>query len=68
MLVEKIREKIRCPCKKRKKERKVVYAIAGSRILHKRKSCYHLKNRKKDINKVMLCADCAGEETEVEEK
>ena len=51
MLVEKIREKIRCPCKKRKTERKLAYAIAGSRILHTRKGCYHLKNTKKDITR-----------------
>ena len=46
----------------------MVYAIAGSRTLHKKKGCYRLKNTRKEINKVMLCADCAGEETEVEEK
>ena len=67
MVVEKLREKMRCPCRKPEKMRKVVYAVAGSKVLHKRKTSYHLKNTKKEINQVRICADCAGEETVEEE-
>lgn len=69
MLVEKIRGlPCWCPCRKRTRtrKRKNMFAVAGSRVMHKKKECYHIKN--KESQAVKVCIDCAHCETEEEEE